>query len=166
MTTTILILCFSAVTLVLVMGYLARSTRQTERTNERTIRVMETLIRQSATTVQSLSGDLSDTVTKALRESHQTIVDLYLGREGPIPMVQTGSESERPLTPGIETYEGLPTNVVEALQREEAEQSLPDWRIVSSQPNSNSAPNGPQPTPNPSPSPTRNPNPSATTDVP
>jgi hypothetical protein len=148
MTTTILILCFSAIVILLVMAYSTRLLRASNRTSERmaekTATLMETLIRQSSITTQTLSTDSAETVKAA----HQTMTDLYLGRDS---IVSPQSESNQPATdkqlvPGIETLDGLPTNVAQALQREYSEEKEPrEWQTVFSTPNNGSEPMPPSP---------------------
>jgi type II secretory pathway pseudopilin PulG len=152
MTTLILVMCFSAVVLVLLTIILIRSQstsdEKQEKREERVFQMigsqqqaMETLIRQSSTTAQTLSADMTETMRQALADQNETVKDLFLGREQDRSMFPApeSDETEREPTPGIETFDGLPKNMVEALRREDQETeqwTSPEWTVVSApQPN-------------------------------
>jgi hypothetical protein len=139
MTTTILILCFSAVAITLVTTLSIRS----QRTSERVMyRIMETLTdtnRITNTTTQSVSSDMVDLVVKEGQQTKKTMVDLFLGRELQVQQSESQSEpTERQPTPGIETLEGLPKNVVDALNREYQESNPQEWQVVLGTPSNGS----------------------------
>jgi hypothetical protein len=84
-------------------------------------------------------------VTQAVTSINQTTTDLFLGREQDrlLSQGQTSEEPEREPIPGIETYEGLPSAMIETLQRERLETerlTAPEWTVVSApQPNGSGA---------------------------
>jgi FtsZ-interacting cell division protein ZipA len=132
MATTILILCFSAAVIALVTVVLIHSQKESAATNQRVMDQMETMTRSNATTIQSVSSDMVDSVVKTQAESHQLIMDLFLGREEQIQVQQNyeQNEQEKRPVPGIDTLEGLPTSVQEAILRDSEEQRVREWQTV------------------------------------
>jgi hypothetical protein len=141
MATTISILCFSAAAITLVTWLSIRSQRAAEATTRTVMAALSDTVRTQNRTTEMVSADLTELAGKEAKEAREMIVDLYLGRErGAMTADSPSTSSEKQSTPGIETYEGLPNNVVEALRREQEEERPNEWRVVSSTP-----PNGSEP---------------------
>lgn len=145
MTTSILILCFSVAVILLLTALLIRGSQDSDKreqrmtaATERLTTILETVASQQATTMQKASSDTADLVVKAIESTNETMTNLFLGREQQIDRLleRQNEENEKQPIPGIETLQGLPKNVQDALMREEHELTRPDWLVVSTpQPN-------------------------------
>jgi hypothetical protein len=160
MTTLILVMCFSAAVCTLLVILLIRSNQDQGTRDERLVGMMtttmETLIQKSsdtsqtissdlATVVEKVSGNMTEAVSKALADTNQTMTNLFLGREEQRAMSpeQQNEPNEKQPTPGIETFEGLPPRMIEALTREEQDiqrLTAPEWTVVSPSPSNGYGP--------------------------
>lgn len=150
MTTSILILCFSVVVILLLTALLIRSSQDSDKREQRLLHQLETqtdmmemVTRKQLMMMESASSDTADLATKAIANMNETVTNLFLGREQEINQLreQENGTTEREPTPGLETLEGLPRNIADALRREEHELTPPEWTVVSAP-----QPNGSEPT--------------------
>jgi hypothetical protein len=114
--------------------------------------ILTDTVRMQTRMTETVSSDIAELAGKEAKESRQMIVDLYLGREAQVlnQLEQQNKEESTKDVPGMTTYEGLPSNVVAALQREaEEEQPLPEWRTVLGTPQNGSGPTSPESPPMP-----------------
>ena len=141
---TTLIVCFSVGVILLLTALLILFYRDSGKRMDRMMTFMETQTIQGNRTIQLASSDMADLVIKATADSNQTMTNLFLGREEQInrQLENDQLEKDKQPIPGIETLEGLPPNVAEALLREYEEQNPREWQVVSPQHN-----NGSEPTP-------------------
>lgn len=142
MASLIVLMTFSFLVVILLVWILTHSNSEATNREDKLVSLISELTSRAAVTTQSLSTDTTELVTKALQDSNQTMLDLFLGREQERSrsQEQQNEMQERQPIPGIETFEGLPSNVQEALEREAAELDReitnPQWRTVSGmQPN-------------------------------
>lgn len=136
MTTTLIVLCFSALTISLILLFSHSTQQQTQQTITSLSDLMTHLTTRTTTTLNSLSSDMADLAQRLTKDQATTFETLFLGREDQYQQERMLSENEqqRQPTPGIDTLEGLPTPVQEAILREQREEAQEaerrEWQTV------------------------------------